>query len=483
MRAQEVRAVLLARAFEEADGQGAVLSSRERAETTRAAEARSGSGQHLLAQRAEALLERTASRVLGVERAISLGVTDVPWRGALLVGALVLGLATAALGRGRFVHLLQAPILLLIVLNVAIYVLLALRKTGLVRGPVDAVRGLLVGGASRAVRAAANRVGGAPDGRAAVTADAFRRYAGHWMRAAAPLLTSRAERTLHAGALLLMLGAIGSMYLRGLAHEFVVVWESTFLDAGQVEALLRVVLAPGLAVLDGDVAPIEPLRMRPGFAGAPAARWAHLYAISAVVWVIVPRAILAWLASRRGDQLIRDLPLDLSEPYYRRLLAGGRGQSVHVQVLPYSHTPEARARDRLAGLLRDVFGGRAVSSTSPPVPYGEDPPEVSEGAAVVAVMNLAQTPEQEVHGAFLQRLRDRADEHAPLLVLVDGSPYRDRLGGGDDAERRLGERRVTWTRVVQDVGLTVVHVDLSEPATDVELQDAVAGLWPAGSAA
>ena len=483
MNADDVRRVLLVRAFEEADPGGAVLSRRERDDAGSDAEARVGatgskSAEPYLVERARLLLHRIENRVDGVSRALSLGRTDVPFRRLAPFVALIAGLATSALGTGRVVHLLQAPILVLIVVNLLVYVVLVLSAVGLLRKPVAAVRAPLVAMGARAVRAAAARLGKSKEGRGAVAGEAYRTFAGHWTRAASKALVARAARTLHLCAALLMVGAVVAMYVTGMAKEFKVAWESTFLGASQVEAFLRVVLAPGLALLDGGLDPVEPLRREVNPDGKAAARWAHLYAISAVAWVVLPRLALAWWAGLRGRRHESHMPLDTGEPYYRRLLARGRGGATHVLVLPYSHKPAARVLDRLGALLAQVFGGRAVVSTSAPTDYGDAPAETSDGASLVAVLNLAQTPEVEVHGEFLQRIRDRVSGDARLLVLVDASGYRERLGGGDEAARRVRERRVTWSRVVADVGLRAVHVDLGGEPGDDELADVVAGLWP-----
>ena len=68
------------------------------------------------------------------------------------------------------------------------------------------------------------------------------RFAALWNRAASPLLASRVRGVLHVGAAALLVGAIAGMYVRGLAFEYRATWESTWLDAGQVQALLNLVL-------------------------------------------------------------------------------------------------------------------------------------------------------------------------------------------------------------------------------------------------
>jgi hypothetical protein len=47
-----------------------------------------------------------------------------------------------------------------------------------------------------------------------------------------------------------------------------------------------------------------------------------------------------------------------------------------------------------------------------------------------------------------------------LLVVIDESPYRDRLAGDSTLESRLEERRELWTRFVSGYGMQAVLADL-----------------------
>ena len=110
-----------------------------------------------------------------------------------------------------------------------------------------------------------------------------------------------------------------------------------------------------------------------------------------------------------------------------------------------------------------------------PVPYGSGAgelaerreghcaPDAPEEAYVVVLFNLAQTPEREVHGAFLETLQGCLDpERCKLLVLVDESGYRRQTG----SEERCRERREACERTVADAGLLTVPIDPNRAALD-----------------
>ena len=74
---------------------------------------------------------------------------------------------------------------------------------------------------------------------------------------------------------------------------------------------------------------------------------------------------------------------------------------------------------------------------------------------MAVVFTLAQTPEYEVHGEFLERMRDQA-KHAgwQLMVLLETGTYRQRIGSAE----RVRERRATWERLLRELDLTAVEI-------------------------
>ena len=80
---------------------------------------------------------------------------------------------------------------------------------------------------------------------------------------------------------------------------------------------------------------------------------------------------------------------------------------------------------------------------------------------VIALFNLAATPETENHGAFIDALQKYTPD--PVLVLVDESAYRRRLGAQPGAAERLAERREAWSALAGTRGLTAVFANLEDP--------------------
>jgi hypothetical protein len=285
-----------------------------------------------------------------------------------------------------------------------------------------------------------------------------------------PLWQQRAARLLHVGAACLALGMIAGLYLRGIALEFRVTWQSTFLGAEHVARILHVVLAPG-AWLSGIAVP-DASRLR-AIAASPtgenAAPWIHLYAATLVLAVVAPRLVLAAVAWLRERRLATRFPVDLDAPYFARLVRGWREGAASVVVVPYSFDVPPASRDGLARLLARAQAGGVDVGWLPPVRYGDDPPALAPGAAgVVALFNLAATPERESHGAFVEALRADAPG-VPLVAIVDASQFAERFG--DDA-RRMAERERAWRGVLEAAAADPLFVRLAAPeslAADADL--------------
>jgi hypothetical protein len=275
------------------------------------------------------------------------------------------------------------------------------------------------------------------------------------------------------GALLLAAGAVAGMYLRGIAFQYQATWESTFLGPRELHSLMRVVLAPAIALTGQDIpAPpeLDQMRASPG----DAAPWIHLYAVTMALVVGVPRLLLAAVTALRSARLARSFPLRLDDdPAFMRLLSGARGEGVRVSVIPYSVSLPPGGSDVLLAFLSDLIGARAQVEVRSPLTYGDDPPARDGAQCRVVLFNLAQPPEEEVHGRFLEALNQGAER---MLVLVDESGMRRTLGGGAAAEERIAQRTKAWRAAVADAGLPVVAIDLAQAPGDTELESARSAL-------
>lgn len=484
--------VLLVRALEEADPHGELLDAETRAAAGREGLRRAGIAlggnrtpppdelDACLAGRAEALRRRLASRAPDLVRLRDAVLGAGASTALLATAALALGAALGSLGAQRTVSILAFPLLGLIAWNVAVYLLLIVGAAIGRRQPRPAVPwvGWLARARERATAALARHLpmGGPPEAVAAAVGERFVRA---WLKASQPILVARARAAFHLAAAALALGTVAGMYLRGLVFEYRAGWESTFLDAGAVHALLSVLLAPASALTGialPDAGTIAALRFGPDQGGASAASWIHLWAATAAAYVVVPRLALAAYSSARGRRMASDFPLDYSDPYYRRLVAAAFGRNATLTLLPYSAAPPPERLPALAQALGDALGETLEVMTVPPVAYGgEDeflaaplPPALAEADHAAVTVSLAVSPEAEVHGRLLAgfgKARKAAGKSGPVILLLDEAPYRERLGADAEAARRVRERLFAWRQLAETAGARVVSAGgAMEPA-------------------
>ncbi|VCU71023.1 hypothetical protein PIGHUM_03103 [Pigmentiphaga humi] len=308
----------------------------------------------------------------------------------------------------------------------------------------------------------------------ATLAAALARFAGEWQRLSAPLTVARSKRMLHLAAALFGAGIALSLYARGLFVEYRVGWESTFLSAPQVHALLEALFAPAgwlFGVAPPTLEQVQAMRFGAADGVADGARWVHAYAALLAVVVVAPRLLLAAWARWRETRLHAAFPLDLSQPYYRRLLGALSPVPLRMLVLPYSYALDETRTQALQGVARAQLGDTAQAVILPSCDYGADPDEApgldaaSEPPTLAAALfSLAATPEQDAHGRFVAHLAQALPGR--LILLIDASGYASRLAGQADAGRRLAERQRLWQDFADLYRVPARFTDLLPPPAD-----------------
>lgn len=489
MTENEARNALLVRAFETADPRSTAWGEDDAAWASRAAaevEGERAEADAFIARRAHLAAGRLSVADASAGRALR-ALAWRPWIGwALAAIAFALGMAGDAIGRQQRINVLAPPLLALLAWNLAVYAGIALRLAMPRRhrpaapGPVSSPAGTpldapgggpLVGPISRLVaRILARRRPDAPSGPLA-------HFATEWTRASAPLNTARAARVLHAGAIAFALGALAGMYLRGLGLEFRAGWESTFLGASAVRALLEFTLGPASALTGialPDAARLEAMRL-PGSTGEPAGPWIHLYAVTVGLVVILPRLALAALSRLREHRLATRFPLRLDDAYFAALARAHRGEAARVVAIPHMQSPSPQALQALRELLAAALGAGTRLAMLPPVAYGDEETAAAALAQavaaepptlVLALMASTATPEPQAQGAFVDALSSALPAGAALLPLVDESAFVTRFGETTShAPARREERQAAWTRFLAERGHSALVVDLERAGT------------------
>ncbi|MBX3326590.1 MAG: DUF2868 domain-containing protein [Nitrospira sp.] len=403
----------------------------------------------------------------------------------LLIGcALVGGFLADPIGPAGHINLLNFPLLTLLLWNAVIYI--GLLYNAVVPGPsqdrsqpgvprfVEWLLGRIVKG--RLSRLRFDRAQ-SPDEVQWVTTS-LASYAVRLLQSGRDLLSTHIRSLLHAAAATLAIGVIVGLYLRGFSFLYKAGWDSTFMQAEGVHTFLSFLFAPASWLLKIPMPSVEVIAELRGTARANAAIWIHFWAMTTVLFIVLPRTLFAVTAWFRKTRLAADVRLPIHEPYFQRLLNPYRGKGLFVEVLSYSHRVKD-ADDRLLTFLSDAFGVLADIHIGSSVPYGDRhphfPDDPDRSLCAVVLFNVAQAPE-ETHSEFLEELkatiRGRGRPNM-LLVVLDCEAYAQ-----IDHEKRLKERCQSWAALVKECGLQALTFRDPSGPPDQELRVLSDCLWP-----
>lgn len=178
------------------------------------------------------------------------------------------------------------------------------------------------------------------------------RFWAHWSKCARPVILSRWQYLLHLSALFIVLGAIAGMYLRGLVFDYNVIWASTFIkDETSVSSLVNFLLGPAQFVarlLRLELESAIDISKLTSSAGDPAAAWIHLFSMSALVFVVLPRLALA-LRCRAVTKRLKDRIVVHFDDYFLKTLQSQIGRVICQEASVVG----AMFADEIATFVRD----------------------------------------------------------------------------------------------------------------------------------
>jgi hypothetical protein len=481
------RQVLLVRAIETADATRELLTDDDRAHASYSALAlarwdASASKRQLtrgqfLHKRAGLILKRVEQRAPAFGAFANGKSTVVRIANALPVVGLLAGVLIDRISDPHRVDLLSAPLLGIIAWNWVVYSMLLF-------GLVAAVFTRSGGDhpwVDRLVRLKAPAPGGLPQPLVAAVAA----FSADWLATTASLTRLRIHRALHFSAAAFALGAIVSLYARGLLSQYQAGWESTFLNAQQVHAALSLLFWPVTTVFHlpaFSVAEVQALRTSESGNAAAGALWVHLYAATLLLWAMLPRLVLAVAAGLGEKRLAKRIPVDLEQPYFRQLMPKtGPDLPAVLRVFPYSFTVDEARDSGLATVAKLLLGKKARVMLRPSTHYGHESDGSTDASGVenadvtrtVVLFNLNATPEPENHGAFLERFVKQGaagpsassgpSGSSGFSVLIDESAYLERMGENGAGADRVQHRIRLWREFCAHYKVEARIVNLVNP--------------------
>ena len=265
------------------------------------------------------------------------------------------------------------------------------------------------------------------------------------------ILLSRIRASVHLSAVTTTVGLMIGMYLQGVAFEYRAGWSSTFLEADTLRIILVLILGPAAWMTGIEIPNVEALRSLAWSAGTDgeiATNWIHLYAVTCILVIVLPRLMMTlWslgTARRRERELqavssnVEEHPTpNISPQHFERIC-----------VIPFNYLDVSRCRRMFDGVIDDRQS----------VPYEKideyfDMFKPNEDSALyVAAFDLSATPEAEVHGRMIDRLKQAAGT-CETKVCLDTNAYAERFAGYPE---RVEERKESWSDFLAPYGVTPV---------------------------
>jgi hypothetical protein len=449
MHASDAARILLVRAVEET--QPALATSLEAAAADAAASAEDAEGEAAWVARRAAF--RLNHDLDGYRPLLALAQAPRAPLAFLLVPFGV-GALSNSLGPAAQIHVLYNPIAVLVAWNLGLYALLiaapllwrrkrsAQRAKGersasgrdrdgnlqptsaaplaLPRGDEVArprgVRGWLLGRTIPALFLRLRRSGRDAAASAVRTSDVARRFWELWLEAAGALPATALRRLFHASAAALAVGAVAGMFVRGVFFDYAMVWRSTFIrDPESVALALRGVLGPAALALGWPQPTSADAARMMEAAGVPAASWIGLWAMTALLFVVIPRSVLAGVAALRSARQRRRVALPLDGAYFETLLAGVR--KIQIERIEGAIGGDVRAATaQLADSVADFVCARLYDARLVPQLRA-----FRDAGGSVKSLERAMEAECEAFEPELetQLLRARADFEVTLAAAIE----------------------------------------------------------------
>lgn len=347
----------------------------------------------------------------------------------------LLGLSSNYLGPGEKIDLLANPLVTLIFWNIVIFLFLLGRALARKSEPVRWLPSLLYRMAHKI------RVFGGDGPEETLLRKARLQARSRWLVQQPKLVIARLTHVLHRLAIAMVLGALGGLYLRGLARAYQFQWDSTFVSAEGREQVLSILFAPVLALTGGEIPPLD---------GANGAAWIHLLALATLLYVVLPRLSLALYWHWRHGKLAKSVDIQTSDDFFRKLLARRTTLERQLTLVGYSYRLSDSRQEKLLAAARQLWGQRTRHRESVDVTWGDtEPPDTLEGGQrqlILICFAGAQTPEEEVHTEFARHMLARIQQLGvgQWAVLVD----EERV----DASLRE-RRREAWSQVLRAAGV------------------------------
>ncbi|MGN1150239.1 MAG: hypothetical protein ACI4SY_05990, partial [Sutterella sp.] len=211
-----------------------------------------------------------------------------------------------------------------------------------------------------------------------------------------------------------------------------------------------------------------------------AAPWLFRLMVLLFATVILPRCLLALWDTVLLSRSKRSISLPLNSPYYRSILSKPNIVSCWTGLIIDASDPADADQDRVLQLKQD-FSAACIPSKIAAFTYNtwEGTPDLfiaqlpsAQRYQLALIIDPVNTPEDEVHGSFIETAASWCrDHHSPAVaVILDCSSMQGRQGNTD-------ARLALWETFIAEKHGVAMPADLSSPEDRKNLIESLSALW------
>ncbi len=460
---QQAKVILLAKAIEESND-AAIGWTQANAEAASLRAAHTvGEGADpvkLLTERAKIVLRETAERGINTKLSTKARLPKFFSPLFILLAFVLGGLTDRIVSPEHIVNLLSPPYWTVILWNLLVYCALFCCAIGLVETSSNhfalPLRSSLIAFVEKASFSTLRRKG----------------YKAHfyaeWTQFVSPLVRMHVARTLHFSALAFALGIVASLLVRGFGTAYWAGWESTWLAESPESVKTFIDYTYGLIPAVGPLTPMPDLATvaemradRLPYLETPisAAPWLMRMMILISVTVIIPRLVFTVFDTWRMRRFKANSTLAIDAPYFGNILEQCAQDAVIGNLVVIKSTTNRPERDANVALFCRHWG-EADDSCIHAVDFNDEEaslPALTHSIRKPVVLiwfDGMETPEEDVHGALIDRAHSDYEEKnaAVVAALVDLKEFSTRFAS---IPERIKERENTWTNFCKSRNVSI----------------------------
>jgi hypothetical protein len=260
------------------------------------------------------------------------------WISASLVISFIIGLLSNYLGPSKLIHVVYNPLTILIVWNLMVYIIMLIKSFWRIKVPeIDRRKdkepadhpeeekddskekpnwfiNWVVGGIYKGMLQLKARFVD-EDYRTTILKKIIPAFIDSYKNVAGKTLAYRIKSLMNTSAIGLLLGALVGVYFRGLFFNYNIIWQSTFVtEPDTIVNIINVLFGPAALILDGSFISASDITGLFSTDGTAAAPWIHRMALTTLMYIFIPRSVLAiyyYTRAKRAKPV-----LDMDDPYF-----------------------------------------------------------------------------------------------------------------------------------------------------------------------